>query len=118
VAPRPPLCGSAWTVFFALVPKFRSGTHASKRPFRVRAATKQEFRGSTFPNRSLGNLVRGFEPPVGSAFEIVTNTGTGPTAGTFNGLDEGTVFTQGGYQFQITYHGGTGGSSVVLTRLP
>jgi len=56
-------------------------------------------------------------PPVGSTFEILTNTGTGPITGIFNGLDEGTVFTQGGYQFQITYQGGTGGSSVVLMRL-
>jgi hypothetical protein len=30
---------------------------------------------------------------------------------------EGAVFTEGGYQFQITYHGGTGGDSVVLTRV-
>ncbi len=63
------------------------------------------------------SLVLGFEPPVGSSFEILTNTGPGPIAGTFNGLNEGTVFTQGGYQFQITYQGGTGGRSAVLTRL-
>jgi hypothetical protein len=63
------------------------------------------------------SLVLGFEPPLGSTFEILTNTGAGPITGTFNGLDEGAVFTQGGYQFQITYQGGTGGSSVVVTRL-
>jgi hypothetical protein len=63
------------------------------------------------------SLVFGFEPPVGSTFEILTNTGPGPINGTFNGLDEGTVLTQGGYQFQITYHGGTGGCNVVLIRL-
>jgi hypothetical protein len=59
----------------------------------------------------------GFEPPVGSTFEIITNTGSMPINGTFNGLDEGAVFTQRGYHFQITYQGGTGGDSVVLTRL-
>jgi hypothetical protein len=63
------------------------------------------------------SLVLGFEPPVGSSFEILTNTGTTPISGTFAGLDEGTVFTQSGYAFQITYQGGTGSDSVVVTRL-
>jgi hypothetical protein len=63
------------------------------------------------------SLVLGFEPPVGSSFEILTNTGSTPISGTFNGLSEGAVFAQGGYEFQITYTGGTGGDSVVLTRL-
>jgi hypothetical protein len=57
------------------------------------------------------------EPPVGSALEILTNTGTAPINNAFIGLDEGTVFAEGGYQFQITYQGGTGANSVVLTRL-
>jgi hypothetical protein len=43
--------------------------------------------------------------------EILTNTGSAPINNTFNGLDEGAVFTQGGYQFQITYQGGTGGDT-------
>jgi hypothetical protein len=63
------------------------------------------------------NLTFGFVPPVASSFEILTNTGSLPVSGTFDGLAEGAVFTQGGYQFQITYQGGTGGDSVVLTRL-
>jgi hypothetical protein len=57
-----------------------------------------------------------FEPPVRSSFEIVTNAGPGQITGTFNGLDEGAVFAQGGYPFQITYQGGSGGASVVVTR--
>jgi hypothetical protein len=65
---------------------------------------------------SMLNLILGFEPSVGSDFEILTNTG-GPIAGTFNGLPEGAVFTKDGCQFQITYQGGTSGNSVVLTRL-
>ena len=64
------------------------------------------------------NLTFGFVPPVGSSFEIVTNTGSSsPITGTFQGLPDGALFTQGSYQFQITYQGGTGGDSVVLTRL-
>jgi hypothetical protein len=47
---------------------------------------------------------------TGSSFEILTNTGSNSISGTFNGMTEGAVFTQGGYQFQITYEGGTGGA--------
>jgi hypothetical protein len=54
---------------------------------------------------------------VGSGFEILANTGASPIAETFNGLPEGAIFSQGGYEFQITYQGGTGANSVVLTRL-
>jgi hypothetical protein len=61
------------------------------------------------------SLTFGFEPPVGSSFEILT--GSVPISGTFSGLDEGAVFTQGSYQFQITYQGGTGGDNAVVTRL-
>jgi hypothetical protein len=63
------------------------------------------------------SLTIGFMPPVGSTFEILTNTGSSPISGAFGGLAEGAVFSQGGYQFQITYQGGTGGDSIVLTRL-
>jgi hypothetical protein len=63
------------------------------------------------------NVNLGFEPPVGSTFEIVTNTGSAPITGTFNGLAEGAIFTEGSYQFQITYQGGTGDDSIVLMRL-
>ena len=63
------------------------------------------------------SLIFGFVPPVGSSFEILTNSGSAPIGGIFNGLEEGAIFTQGGYQFVITYQGGSGGDSVVLTRL-
>ena len=53
----------------------------------------------------------------GNSFEIVTNTSSSPITGTFNGLAEGAVFSEDGYQFQITYQGGTGGDSVVVTRV-
>ena len=67
--------------------------------------------------QSTLNLQFGFVPPVGSRFEILTNTGAAPITSTFAGLAEGAVFTQGGYEFQITYQGGTGGDSTVLTRV-
>jgi hypothetical protein len=59
----------------------------------------------------------GFTPPVGSRFELVATSDLGPIHGTFAGLAEGAVFDQNGWQLQITYQGGTGGNSVVVTRL-
>ena len=38
-------------------------------------------------------------------------------SGTFYGLEEGAIFVQDGYWFQITYQGGTDGASVVVMRL-
>jgi fibronectin-binding autotransporter adhesin len=67
--------------------------------------------------QSTLGLQFGFTPPVGNSFEILTNTSGAPIIGTFAGLGEGAAFSQGGYQFQITYQGGSGGHSVVLTRL-
>jgi hypothetical protein len=62
------------------------------------------------------SLVLGFQPPVGSTYTLLT-TSSGPIQGTFAGLPEGAIFTQGGSTFQITYQGGPGGNSVVLTCL-
>jgi hypothetical protein len=63
------------------------------------------------------SLAVAFAPPVGSSFEILTNTGAAPINGTFSGLPEAAVFSASGYRFQITYQGGTNGNSVVLSRL-
>src|SRR5262249_15560069 len=62
------------------------------------------------------NLSLGFAPQVGDAFTLLSSA-SGPISGTFAGLDEGATFTQDGSVFQITYQGGPGGQSVVLTRL-
>jgi hypothetical protein len=67
--------------------------------------------------QSTLSLNLGFTPPVGSSFEILTNTGATPIPDTFAGLAEGAIFSQGSSQFQITYQGGTGGDSIVLTCL-
>jgi hypothetical protein len=63
------------------------------------------------------SLVLGFAPPVGAEFTLLATADPGGVVGAFAGLPEGAVFTQGGYQFQITYQGGSGANSVVLTRL-
>jgi hypothetical protein len=62
------------------------------------------------------SLVLGFQTPVGSTYTLLT-TSSGPIQGTFAGLPEAAIFTQGGSTFQITYQGGPGGNSVVLTCL-
>jgi hypothetical protein len=59
----------------------------------------------------------GFAPSVGSSFTILTTTDPGRIIGTFAGLDEGPTFSQDGFTFQITYHGGPSGTSAVLTRV-
>jgi hypothetical protein len=73
--------------------------------------------GPVYLGGSTLSLTLGFEPPVGSSFEVLTTSDPGGITGTFNGLGEGAIFEQDGYQFQITYHGGDNGTSVVLTRL-
>jgi hypothetical protein len=62
------------------------------------------------------SLILSFEPDVGTSFEILTSA-AGPIVGTFDGLPEGAIFDQGGFQFQITYQGGLAGNSVVVTRI-
>jgi hypothetical protein len=63
------------------------------------------------------SLAFGSEPPVGGTFEVLATADPGPIVNMFAGLPEGAVFSQGGFQLQITYQGGAGGNSVVLTRL-
>lgn len=64
---------------------------------------------------TLSLLLR-HEPLVESSFILMTSD-FGPIAGTFAGLADGAIFTQDGFQFQITYQGGPGGNSVVVTRV-
>lgn len=59
-------------------------------------------------------LSLGFTPPVGSRFVILENDGLDAIVGTFAGLAEGAVFTQGGVSFRISYRGGSG-NDVELT---
>jgi hypothetical protein len=58
-----------------------------------------------------------FVPPLGSSFEILTTSDRRGIKGRFDGLKEGAIFEADGFEFQITYHGGTNGRSVVLTRV-
>jgi hypothetical protein len=62
-------------------------------------------------------LIPGFTPAVGQTFTLIDSTGTGITD-TFAGLPEGAVFVRGGLAFQITYHGGSGGDTVLTVVQP
>ena len=63
---------------------------------------------------SLLTLLLRFKPPLGTEFEILA---AGSISGTFQGLEEGATFAQDGFLFHITYQGGPGNSSVVVTRI-
>ena len=62
------------------------------------------------------NVSLGYTPTVGDTYMIIKNDGTDPVSGTFNGLTEGATLSAGGYDFQISYVGGSG-NDVVLTAL-
>jgi autotransporter-associated beta strand protein len=59
---------------------------------------------------------RKFSSAQGRTCTIVSNDGSDPISGTFNGLAEGGTFNTGGVLFRITYTGGSG-NDVVLTQL-
>lgn len=52
--------------------------------------------------------------PSGTSYTIVNNTGTLPINGTFKDLPELSLISAGGYNFRITYRGGTGNDVVLL----
>src|SRR5262249_4487494 len=52
-------------------------------------------------------LINGFMPQLGDHFIIIDNRGTAPINGTFTGLPEGATFNVSGYQFKISYVGGS-----------
>ncbi len=52
--------------------------------------------------------------PSGTAFTILDNTGTGSITGTFKDLPEMALISVGGYDFRITYKGGTGNDVQLL----
>jgi hypothetical protein len=97
-----PVTLGAATTFSPLL----DGTNASQ----LLAGGPVDLGGSTL------SLAFGADPPVGASFTVLATSDPGALANTFAGLAEGAVFSQGGFQFQITYQGGAGGNSVVLTR--
>ena len=55
-------------------------------------------------------------PKVGAQYTIIKNT-SGSISGTFAGLPEGSIDDISGYEFEVSYQGGSG-QDVVLTALP
>jgi MBG domain (YGX type)/YDG domain/Bacterial Ig-like domain (group 3) len=58
-----------------------------------------------------------YVPTVGSQYTIISNT-SGPISGTFAGLTEGSTVVISGFDFSISYKGGSSSEDVVLTALP
>ncbi|MET3127790.1 autotransporter-associated beta strand protein [Arcicella rosea] len=61
----------------------------------------------------VNNIVSG-ELPLGSTLTILDNTGTNAITGTFQYLPEMALVNVGGYNFRITYIGGTGNDIQLL----
>jgi hypothetical protein len=62
------------------------------------------------------SLANGFRPTVGQTFTIINNTGSSAVSGVFEGVPEGTTVSGGGYDFKLSYVGGTG-NDVTLTTI-
>ncbi len=60
------------------------------------------------------DIIAGPGLATGTACTILNKTSTGAVVGTFTGLPGGSVFSSGGYNWSISYAGGTG-NDVVLT---
>ncbi|HEY7061382.1 MAG TPA: autotransporter-associated beta strand repeat-containing protein [Chloroflexota bacterium] len=60
----------------------------------------------------------GFAASPGTSFVIVQNDGNDPVQGGFSGLSEGSFFTIGGQDFQISYKGGDGNDVALLRVAP
>jgi hypothetical protein len=71
------------------------------------------FNQSTALNLTLGS---GYVHHPGDVITLVHNTGL-PITGTFAGQPEGSTVTADGYQFKISYVGGTTGHDITLTSL-
>ncbi len=52
--------------------------------------------------------------PSGTSYTIINNTGTSAISGTFKDLPEMSLISAGGYDFRITYRGGTGNDVQLL----
>ncbi len=59
------------------------------------------------------DLINSIMPPPGETFTLISNQGS--ITGAFAGLPEGAVFNVSGYQFQISYAGGSDHQDVTLT---
>lgn len=73
------------------------------------------------PALALGTLLSNptnFFPDDGAAFTLIDNDGTDPVVGTFAGLPEGSLFTELGQTFHITYLGGDGNDVVLVNTAP
>jgi autotransporter-associated beta strand protein len=74
--------------------------------------------GTVNLNNSVLKMVPGFTPTVGNSFTIINNDGADPVVGTFSGLPQGALFTNGGALFSILYTGGDGNDVVLYRGFP
>lgn len=72
--------------------------------------------GRVVLNNSPLRLAFGYTPDFGDSFLLIQNNGIDPVAGTFAGLPEAVLVTNGPAVLRLTYMGGDG-NDVVLTRI-
>jgi hypothetical protein len=63
-------------------------------------------------------LSLGFAPAPGTLFTIIDNDGSDPINGIFAGLVEGAAFRVGGYDFSMSYRGGSGNDVTLVSIIP
>jgi hypothetical protein len=54
---------------------------------------------------------------AGDSLTLIKNNTGHPISGTFNGMPEGTILTEGGQNFILSYHGGISGQDVTLNAV-
>jgi len=69
--------------------------------------------GAQFSFQPIGNR----SLTVGSVFTIIGNTSASPITGTFTNLPDGSTFSSGSNNYQVSYEGGTG-NDLTLTVVP
>jgi autotransporter-associated beta strand protein len=73
--------------------------------------------GVTALSNAVLSLSLGFTPALGSTFTLLYHEGNEPIAGTFAGLPQGALLTNGATIFRISYTGGDGNDVTLTTTL-
>ena len=74
--------------------------------------------GAVALNNATLDLSLNFAPAPGTSFVLIDNAGAGATTGTFAGLPQGAMMTNGATVLQISYNGGTGNDVVLTVPVP
>ncbi len=74
--------------------------------------------GAVALNNATLDLALNFTPAADASFVLIDNAGAGSIAGTFAGLPQGALITNGATVLQISYTGGTGNDVILAVPAP